>query len=150
MVSGRAIFGKDMPFRFPLNSRRMVPKVIQGQEMLWSEIPSQLQPARIEPPDNRGHPSNVTWLQAANRPEVSARLKGLPGEIVFFDDFPEPIRYDSARGRLYYRGLMTRSSFDYLRTLSRQLDYQAALHELNYKSSEATARRLKKWWQFWK
>jgi hypothetical protein len=75
-------------------------------------------------------PLGRTWEQCAGQRESEAPLSGLDGVVTFGDDFPDPIRYDAARGVLRYRGLMSHGSFRYLGGLSRDYRYQRALEQL--------------------
>ncbi len=76
-----------------------------------------------------------TWAEAAGQPEITARLQSLPPEITFFDEFPEPIRFDPERQRLVYRGFMTSASYRFLHSLSHDSDYITALDYLFQASS---------------
>jgi len=79
----------------------------------------------------------ITWAQAAEKVEISAKLEQLPAGMAFGEDFPEPIQYDAQRKLLVYRGFMTTLSYNYLRKLSRDLGYIAAIDEVNIKSTMA-------------
>jgi len=83
-------------------------------------------------------PANVTWDQARGRPEISTPLDRLPEGLHIPDDFPEPIHYDPERRLLLYRGFMTSMSYKYLRGLSTDLTFLAALDVLNVRSSTAS------------
>src|SRR4029434_353100 len=75
-------------------------------------------------------PLGRTWEQCAGQRESEAPLSWPDSSLSFGDDFPEPIRYDAARGVLRYRGLMSHGSFRYLGSLSRDYRYQRALEQL--------------------
>lgn len=107
-----------------------------------------LRPARIDPmptshakaaaprrtiavTEERGEPCRVTWAQAAGRAETAVHLERLPAEVRLQENFPEPIHYDAESKRLIYRGFLVTSSFRYLLSLSSDLDYIRAIHELN-------------------
>jgi hypothetical protein len=77
-----------------------------------------------------------TWQEAAGQQETAVRLEQLPPGIDFPEGFPEPIAYDAARQLLIYRGLMTHDSYAYLRLLSADRAYLAAVDQLR----EATCR----------
>jgi hypothetical protein len=78
-----------------------------------------------------------TWAEAAGSPEFSARLDRPPAGLDFPADFPEPLRYDPARRRLAYRGFMCSASYRYLRGLSADPAYLAALDALFQASADA-------------
>src|SRR5438105_2318737 len=82
----------------------------------WPRIPKRAAPPRDKP-----------WRQAAGQPETAAKLERLPAGLEFPDVFPEPIAYDPRRQLLIYRGLMTHDSYAYLRLLSVDPAYLAAL-----------------------
>jgi hypothetical protein len=89
-----------------------------------------------------------TWDAAKGERETSARLDALPPELDFDDDFPEPIRYDAARGLLVYRGFMSYGSFRYLIQLHSDPGYARALDELFRCSGGAPTARHRVWWPF--
>lgn len=96
-------------------------------------------------------PSYMTWSQAAGKMEVAAKLERLPEGVEFPEGFPEPIKWDAERKELMYRGFMTAMSFEFLRQLSTDLLYLAALNSVNIQSSGAImgkppARRGWVWW----
>jgi hypothetical protein len=76
-----------------------------------------------------------TWAEAAGLPETSARLNRLPQGLTFPDDFPEPIHFDAASKRLFYRGFMANASYCFLHALSADSGYVAALDQLYQASS---------------
>jgi hypothetical protein len=91
---------------------------------------------------------NRTWEEAAGLPELSARLERPPAGLDFPADFPEPLCYDPARRRLLYRGFMCSASYLYLRTLSADPLYLAALDALFQSSADALPggqKRLRAW-----
>ncbi len=96
---------------------------------------------RSLPPGGNGCPSNKTWRDAASRREVSARLEALPEEVEFHDSFPDPIYFDRRQKKLFYRGLMSSSSYKHLRSLSKNPDYLVAIDELFTKSAASAGRR---------
>ncbi len=67
--------------------------------------------------------------------ETSVRLDHLPEGLAFPEDFPKPIRYDPAHQRLIYRGLMTSSSYRFLRGLCQDVAYLEALDYLFQQSA---------------
>jgi hypothetical protein len=73
---------------------------------------------------------NKTWSEAAGLPETSVRLARLPQNLIFPDDFPEPIQFDVRRKQLVYRGFMSSRSYAFLRECSPDLDYLRALDYL--------------------
>jgi hypothetical protein len=75
-------------------------------------------------------PRNKTWREAAGQPETAVQLPTLPAGVDFREGFPEPIAYDALRQALVYRGLMTHESYSYLRLLSGDPAYLAALDQL--------------------
>ena len=81
-----------------------------------------------------------TWSEATGLPEVFARLDKLPTGRDFPDGFPEPIRFDPARKRHVYRGLMPNISYTFLHRLSQDIGYITALDELYVASSAAIVR----------
>ena len=68
---------------------------------------------------------------------VSVQLTSMPAEVQWGSEQAEPLSYDAAHRQLSYRGFMTRASYDYLRDLSRNTEYQQALLELYQMSSVA-------------
>jgi hypothetical protein len=92
---------------------------------------------------------NRTWDEATGLPEVSAPLERPPAGLDLAADFPEPLRYDPARRRLLYRGFMCRASYLFLRGLSADPAYLAALDVLFQSSADALPggrpRRLWAW-----
>jgi len=91
--------------------------------------------APVETKQPSAEPANLTWAQAAGRPEASVHLACLPEGLSLGDDFPEPLRYDADRQLLIYRGFMTSMSCQYLRSLSTDLVFLSALDELNVRTS---------------
>lgn len=89
------------------------------------------------------HPGK-TWKQAEGLSETEAPLESLPAEVVFGEDFPEPICYDSQRRVLQYRGQMFHGNFTFLSSLSRDVKFYQALEVLFVKSAKATP--AKRWW----
>ena len=73
---------------------------------------------------------NKTWREAEGQKETAVRLDYLPAPLAFPETFPEPISYDPARKLLKYRGLMFSGSYTYLRKLSTDPAYLAALDQL--------------------
>jgi hypothetical protein len=73
---------------------------------------------------------NKTWREAEGQREATVRLDRLPANLNFPESFPEPITYDPARKVLKYRGLMFSGSYAYLRKLSADPAYLAALDQL--------------------
>jgi len=73
----------------------------------------------------------------ASQNVVSVQLSSMPTEIQGDSNLAEPLSYDAAQKQLSYRGFMTRASYDYLRDLSRNTEYQQALLELYQMSSVA-------------
>ena len=71
--------------------------------------------------------------------ETAAKLERLPPGLDFPDGFPEPIAYDAPRRLLVYRGLMTHDSYAYLRLLSIDPAYLAALDQLRATSCRLCA-----------
>lgn len=67
------------------------------------------------------------WEAAAGRPEVAAPLDRLPAGLAFTDATGEPIHFDAAARQLRYRGFMCQASYIYLRNLSPEPPYQAAI-----------------------
>jgi hypothetical protein len=54
----------------------------------------------------------------------------MPPGVEFGDGYPEPIRYDSSRRVLIYRGFMASGSYADLRRVSKDAAYLAALDAL--------------------
>jgi hypothetical protein len=79
--------------------------------------------------------------------ETAVSLDHLPPGIDFPPTFPEPIRYDLTRRALTYRGVMLNASYTYLRRLSHDAAYQAALDELYVRS--AMPERAARAWGWW-
>ena len=73
--------------------------------------------------------SNRSWDSCAALPECQVPLTGLEISITF-DSLGEPIRYDSERGLLLYRGTMSHASFLHLQKVCRERHYQRALEQL--------------------
>lgn len=71
----------------------------------------------------------------ASQTIVSVHLESMPTEVKPNTMIPEPLFYHSESRQLSYRGFMTRASYDYLRDLSRNNEYQRALLELYQLSS---------------
>ena len=70
------------------------------------------------------------WQAAASERETLVPLGRLPEGVVFADGFAEPIRYDTTRRALIYRGLMLSASYADLRRVSHDPAYLTALDEL--------------------
>src|SRR5262245_12290244 len=87
---------------------------------------------------------NQTWQEAEGQREACVRLDRLPPNLNFPDGFPEPITYDPARKQLKYRGLMFSGSYTYLRKLSADPAYLAALDQL-FIATSAPARSTGRW-----
>jgi hypothetical protein len=83
---------------------------------------------------------NKTWREAAGQTETAARLARLPPGLRFPEDYPEPIAYDAARKLLIYRGFMYHGSYTYLRQLSADAAYLAALDQIYVGSSSSASR----------
>ena len=81
-------------------------------------------------PRRASAPRYKTWPEAAGQRETAAKLERLPPGLDFPEGFPEPIAYDALRQLLVYRGLMTHDSYSYLRLLSIDPAYLAALDHL--------------------
>ena len=73
---------------------------------------------------------NRTWDARAGMREVESLLAQLDPSIRFDADYPEPIRYDTTRKVLRYRGPMSHASFVVLRALSDDRQYQLAMERL--------------------
>jgi len=86
-----------------------------------------------------------TWSEAEGQREIEAPLKVLPVGLSFSDDFPEPIRYDSVRKLLLYRGFMCYGSFHYLRQLHSDSGYARALDQLFTSSNGQLTSRTRSW-----
>jgi hypothetical protein len=91
-----------------------------------------------------------TWGEAAGLPQISARLDSLPEGVLFPEDFAEPIQYDPQRKRLLYRGFMCSSSYAFLRSISSNTAYTAAVDDLFQASASVldtpgAAKRLWPW-----
>ena len=78
---------------------------------------------------------NKTWQQAAGLHETASRLDHLPPGLAFPEDFPEPITYDADWKLLLYRGFMYHGSYLFLRQLSSDPAFIAALDVLYQESS---------------
>lgn len=78
---------------------------------------------------------DITWDRAAGQREISVSLHHFPAQLKFDDSFPEPIRYDAAKERLCYRGLMYHGSYSYLRGQSTEANYLIAIDQLYSLSS---------------
>lgn len=76
-------------------------------------------------------PCQVTWEQAEGRLESATGLERLPAGLDFPADFPEPIRYDTAKKQLAYRGFMSAASFRYLQGLNSDPAYLHAIERLS-------------------
>ncbi len=83
---------------------------------------------------------NKTWRDAEGQKETAVRLERLPPNLLFPEDFPEPITYDPGRHQLKYRGLMFSGSYTYLRQLSHDPAYLAALDQLFIGTSSPASR----------
>lgn len=77
-----------------------------------------------------------TWREAAGQKEFAVQLESLPPGLDFPEDFPEPIAYDVARKLLVYRGFMSHVSYSYLRQLSIDPAYTAALDQIREASCQ--------------
>jgi hypothetical protein len=84
---------------------------------------------------------DVTWEKAAGQREIFVPLHHFPPQLKFGDDFPEPIRYDSAKERLCYRGLMYHGSYSFLRSQSTDANYLIAIDQLYQLSSNPPKKR---------
>jgi hypothetical protein len=78
-----------------------------------------------------------TWREAAGQREFAVELERLPPGLDFPEGFPEPIAYDAGRKVLVYRGVMSHVSYTYLRQLSIDPAYTAALDQLREASCQA-------------
>ena len=78
---------------------------------------------------------DITWERASGQREISVPLHHFPVSIKFDDSFPEPIRYDTAKERLCYRGLMYHGSYSYLRNQCNDTNYLMAVDQLYSMSS---------------
>lgn len=78
---------------------------------------------------------NRAWQNAAGKHETSAPLEKLPVGLALGDEVDEPVSFDEARKLLVYRGFMCHGSYLYLRHLSDDLTYLAALDQLYVKSA---------------
>jgi hypothetical protein len=88
-----------------------------------------------------------TWEQCAGLRESQSPLAALDTSVRFGDDFPEPIRYDAARGVLLYRGPMSHASFCFLRGLCDERNYHLSLERLFVATALPPARPVP--WRFW-
>ena len=88
-----------------------------------------------------------TWIDAEGEREVTARLEALPVNVCLSEDFPEPLRYDSVRKLLLYRGFMSYGSFRYLRQLNSDPGYSRALDQLFTSSSSSTCEQKGSGWR---
>jgi hypothetical protein len=77
-----------------------------------------------------------TWREAAGEREIAVQLESLPPGADFPEDFPEPISYDAAHKLLVYRGFMSHGSYTYLRQLSIDPAYTAALDQIRETSCQ--------------
>src|SRR5262245_47739844 len=82
--------------------------------------------------------------------ETSVTLDRLPEGLAFPNDFPKPIRYDPSHKVLVYTGLMTSTSYRFLRGLSHDVAYLDALDYLFQQSAcapanDRPARRIRFW-----
>jgi hypothetical protein len=77
-----------------------------------------------------------TWREAAGEREIAVQLESLPPGIDFPEGFPEPIAYDAARKVLVYRGFMSHTSYTFLRQLSIDPAYTAALDQIRETSCQ--------------
>jgi hypothetical protein len=78
---------------------------------------------------------NLAWEKAIGKRETMAALDRLPPGLDLGAGVDEPIQYDAARRLLLYRGFMCHGSYVYLRLLSEDLAYLAALDELYVRSA---------------
>jgi hypothetical protein len=70
-------------------------------------------------------------------------LETLPPGIAFPEDFPEPIAYDASRQLLLYRGIMSHTSYSYLRQLSGDAAYLTAVDQIRKTSCQLYAQRAR-------
>lgn len=84
---------------------------------------------------------DVTWEKAAGQREIFVPLHHFPPQLKFDDQFPEPIRYDAAKERLCYRGLMYHGSYSYLRNQCTDANYLIAIDQLYQLSSTPPKQR---------
>lgn len=87
----------------------------------------------------------LTWEGREGMREAEVPLAQLDSAVVFGNDYPEPIRYDAARGALRYRGPMSHASFVHLSGLSRERHYQRALEQLFVASAMPPEPAAKSW-----
>lgn len=78
---------------------------------------------------------DITWDRAAGQREIFVPLHHYPTQLKFDADFPEPIRYDAAKERLSYRGLMYHGSYSFLRNQCADANYLMAIDQLYLLSS---------------
>ena len=78
---------------------------------------------------------DITWERAAGQREIFVPLHHFPAHLQFDANFPEPIRYDAAKERLCYRGLMYHGSYSFLRGQSTEANYLIAIDQLYLMSS---------------
>lgn len=91
-----------------------------------------------------------TWEEAAGLPEIATPLWREPQGVDLSGPLPEPLRFDPQRRRLLYRGFMASSSYHYLRSLSTDAAYLAALDELYQGTADAVSdRRVAAWVWAW-
>jgi hypothetical protein len=110
--------------------------------------PSQANTVEIAPAPTPSAPQAVppasgpsqAWLRAAGKPETSAPLLQLPAGLSLAAA-DEPIHFDEARKLLLYRGFMCHGSYLYLRHLSEDLAYLAALDQLYVQSASGDSAR---------
>jgi hypothetical protein len=76
-------------------------------------------------------------VMIAGQNVVTVQLTSMPAEVQWGSEQAEPLSYNAAHRQLSYRGFMTRASYDYLRDLSKNTEYQQALLELYQMSSVA-------------
>ncbi len=94
-----------------------------------------------------------TWHEAAGQRETAVKLERLPPGLDFSKRFPEPIAYDARHQLLIYRGVMTHDSYGYLRLLSGDPAYLAALDQLRETTCRLYARPAlphfsRRWWMW--
>lgn len=80
------------------------------------------------------------WEAAVGKHETSAALERLPAGVNL-SAVDEPIRFDATRRQLVYRGFMCHGSYLYLRHLSDDLAYLAALDQLYVQSAQRDSSR---------